>query len=274
MGSKARSKKLWLPFSFAIVIIGVEVLTPKFAELLGSSKSSLEVQSIANHLVFIALVVMLHWYWILFEATRADIEGSLELSGNELLKQNHAILDKIIAGARLITIPRSDLYTRLLSLAGKFERKAWNCWFNTRPPKAGSKLDREGYFRKLLERAQERDDSELRRLVLGTGENLPWIEELARLYENLPHVSLAVFTHRERPLSVQIFDHDRAIIVNPNQIGDVQDVLIVDECGVAILQRYYEELWKRSTIVLDRGEVRTQELNSLLIKDNPNPSAA
>jgi hypothetical protein len=266
MAKRPRSKKLWLPFSFAVLIIAVEVLTPKAADLIGSTRSPLEIQSWSNHLAFISLIVMLHWYWILFETTREEVDGALEEGRNELLRQNHAILDRMIAGARLITIPRSDLYTSLLSLAERFERRAWNCWFNTRPPKPGSKVDREGYFKKLLERAKESDDSELRRIVLASRDNLPWVAELAGLYESLPHVSLAVFAHKEHPLSVQIFDHDRAIVVNPNQIGDIHDVLIVDNCGVAILQRYYEELWERSTIIVDRGTLRDEELQSLLME--------
>ena len=258
MPEKGKNRLWWLSLAIVVVFIVLEITVPKIARFLGVNLESQELSLYLANIIFILLVVILHFYWILFERTKDEIAASLSGQYDRILQEVRGLVT-----SHVVPIPREYLYSTLQDLADKFERKAWNCWFHVRPPNAAYKATREGYFSSLLKRAKHNSqETELKRLVLGTPANVAWIEELVHQYTSLPHVSLAVYTKddSDRPLSVQIFDHKRVLIVNPQDIGDTHDLLIEDSCGVQILQYYYDALWRRSDVVLDRGTVQEAAL--------------
>lgn len=271
----AKPWRLGLSLLAAGVLTGLEKFTPDLSEWLHLDIPAERLQMwIAHYYVFMFSLAM-GLYWELFAAVREEVSSELKSGRSEaialitkgnadLLAEMHAILDKLVVAARVLEIPRSARYGTLRDLADKFERTASNCWFNTRPPTDERDVNKETYFARLLDRAKTKDDVELRRLVLATKKNLPWIEKLVIDYSGLSHVSVGVYTHANAPLlSVQIFDHKRALLINPKDTGDVHDLVIEDRCTVEIMQHYYQALWEKSDVVLDRGTACAGPLQKL-----------
>lgn len=256
-----------------LLLIACNILNILFFMFIEYNAPELDVRNIIIYSINLNITfftIILSCYGVFFQKMQIEIEKEHEnfLKGNvkankELIGTYKAIINNLIIESRLFPIPRTELYINLLNLAKEFKRTACNCWFNARPPSSTIRQNRDEYFEKLLERAEKNQNTKLQRLILGTNENISWINELVEKYKDLEHVSLGVYCHKDKPLSVQIFDDDKALIVNRMDQGDTKDLLVKDSISVQILQTYFNDLWERSIVILESGKIKKQELQSI-----------
>lgn len=89
------------------------------------------------------------------------------------------------------------------------------------------------------------------------------------------NVSLAVYEQKGgavEPLSVQIFDESRVFIMHAAErpSGEPRDISIEDRITVLLLDDYYENIWKASTLLVDAGIISAERLRTLA---RPKPPA-
>lgn len=104
----------------------------------------------------------------------------------------------------------------------------------------------------------------IRRVERYSNEKKEWINQLAKNFEGISNISLAVYkdpfdTTMPAAMSVCRIDDRCAWLIavaEHESTGSVRDLMLTGKDSVDLIRRYFQErLWSRSILILDRGKL-------------------
>jgi hypothetical protein len=131
-------------------------------------------------------------------------------------------------------------------------------------------------------RRNRRYDLNCKHLVIGSPATFDWIKEQAETMAGCVNFDLACIdsvddsTVHKLGLSVQIFDGDQVLLIDPGKYQSVnnalRDIWFKSAPVNSMFCSYYDSIWNLATLVVDQGQVRRTELESLRKRYQTNPT--
>ena len=254
--NKARTLT-WTTVIGVVALVAMESLKGILAHNLRVSEHTL-VRVEIGAVVLIILIVLN----VMFHFSAAQAEDSVH--------QVRAQLSSLRASTGKLSVLSSvELYRELVQAANSARHRIYTTYLGATPPFDSNLPEKQEYFKAVLRIAKQKKNIAIRRIIRLTAANLDWIETLLKEYDNLRNVSIAVYYQREdslEPLSIQLFDEDKLLIVHAagRPPGQPRDLMVSDLAVVPLFDDYYEVLWRRSTPILDRGRRISVDVREML----------
>lgn len=135
-------------------------------------------------------------------------------------------------------------------------------YFDNLPPKQSRTIRGQEYHNRFPDIVRRKPEVRFRRIVRENPSIITWVEQLIEEMEGLINVSLACYPDNEPDtanlgiITVQLIDDYITYLIS---IGTQQssraprDVIVYSPEFNEMWSRYYNNLWEKSTVVLDRG---------------------
>jgi len=170
------------------------------------------------------------------------------------------------------------MYNRIFQSSSIANNRIYTCYFHTHPP-ADSPKEKKDYFNNILQLEKKKISVLVRRIVLFSNFNFPWIRQLVELHNNFPNYSLSIFYIKRddiKPLSVQLYDNSEIFLMYPItlQPGKQRDILIQSppQLMIDLFSSYYQELWDSSDIIIDMGKINSHNYKKMINKHDQSES--
>jgi len=247
MSSKRR---LLIVLLLYIVLVAVAESLPHFAESLNLKEDIAREIAALTPLLLTTIVVS-----AIFHFSHEQAEAVI------------TFMSSLGVQSRVRILPSADTYRTLRESALTASHRLYTSYFGGQPP-TGKPEEKRLYQRTIASLHKKRPNVQVKRIVLLTRENLPWIQRLAAAMAGAENASLAVYCPSDGhglPLSLQLVDQRRAILVNPTEkpAGALRDIMILDSQAVELLDGYYSRIWSASRQVVLKGNLRQAEMARL-----------
>lgn len=243
-----------------IVLILIEVFSPQLQKALSLSEMRTLAFELAVAIVTVLVVVnlVLHLSSSQNESTVRKVEEtSVHLLASVSAQDGHVSL-----------LTSEGLYRELNDSVEASKSRIYTTYMGNTPPGTPVVASKRAYFQAMRDYPRRHPGVVVRRIFLATPSNAAWIRDLADGYRDLGNVSVAAYIAVDGqilPLSVQLFDNQRAFIVHVAEKppGQPRDLSLASEKAASVLDGYYEALWRASAIVLDSGRLVQPNLSRL-----------
>lgn len=146
------------------------------------------------------------------------------------------------------------------------------CYFSPRPPEIGGSPERIQYYANIAAVMRNNPNTRFRRIVRDTPLNRAWALQLVSELQGTNNCSVAMLPDLEetvemaRALSVQIVDGKITWLVAIAEHGGAElhrDIAIENPEVTAMLNKYFDRLWRLSRIIFEPGYDFERSRNAL-----------
>jgi len=192
----------------------------------------------------------------------------------ERAQSDKAMLEKI-QGAVVRPLRATQFYSDFAAAIRSAAHNVNICYFAVVAPDATYDPERKSYYESLPGIVRAHPNVAFRRLVRKTPSNLSWLAGQVEIYGGVHNVSLAYVNDAPRSepmglaLSTQIVDSEHVWFVaveSHEREGKYRDLYVQDRELGGAFSKYFDRLWRQSTVVLEWGTV-TKDGQELLSKD-------
>lgn len=183
----------------------------------------------------------------------------------------------IQAGAYSRTLSRDEFYSVFLSELKSCKSRVDIAYLAPYPPTSLADKKTKKYYDDSLVILKRRSNESLsyRRIVRLTNENWPWILSLCDQLKNVATFSMAVLEDSGNQisnplaLSVQTVDKERSYMVAVQEhqpYSSVSDIMISSQTICTYFDMYYNRIWSRSTIIMEKGKLNQENKGEIEAK--------
>lgn len=194
---------------------------------------------------------------------KADVE-----SLKENIDRLHSVIQDI-DGTSIYTVDRDNVYDNLSHFVKKAKNKIDLMYFGKQPPPNYMKSTNKDAYLDALDNVILGKKKNIRRIILYTSQNKPWIKSIVQKHKNNDRFSLAILQNNDdMPMvSAQVIDNNVSILMNldksvtPNKPRDI----IIDSVKISlVIESYYSEMYKNSIPIITNGKVNKENESRFL----------
>lgn len=228
----------------------------------------------ASIIVFLALVVLIIIGFLLFRKKRkvsakikgpggigAEFEASDEREQVEESPSREGVLCKLDAH---FVYREEDFFELLETYASSACQRVDLTYFDNRPPEEVRTHRGKEYYNNLVGIIRKKPSVHFRRIVRANFAILPWVRSQINELKGQNNFSLACYrdispTDPEiDAITVQLIDGEFTFLVSlgtQKSSRTPRDIVVCSSIFNAMWTRYYDMLWRRSVVVIERGAI-------------------
>jgi len=196
----------------------------------------------------------------------------LSLIGAAIREMQDRISTGFAGLARVEPIAEDEFYARFSEAIRTAEKRVKITYMSNKSPLDTKDVQMREYYRNISALIKKNGQLEFRRIVRAIPSLGDWIEKMVEELGQAGNFSLACLPDTNPDddqidaVPVQCVDTDKTFLVavaEQQETREPRDLLIVSEQCNRIWNTYYDRLWRKSIVVVDRGRVNSSNLTQI-----------